>query len=224
MPMLYEELLGELVDEAGQDEEVIGLLLTGSLARDDALPGTDIDLVYILTDGSSRPFRSEPRDGVLLERGYADVPTVRAQLETSPMKVYGYLDGRILYDPQAVLAGLKVEARDRYDRYQVSEEQRSTIHFLLGCSRDKITVGIDGGDWLRAAFVTGTSSWQIMEGLWAANNLPLPPNSSVRPHLRDLPGPPDVEAKYRRLFLGDTEERVRIALDLIDWIRDRLQP
>lgn len=224
MPKLHEDLLAELVDEAHADADVIGLLLTGSHARGDALPGTDIDLVYVLTDGSSRPFRSEPRDGVLVEQSYTDLATARATLVTNPMKIYGYLDGRILYDPQDVLAGLTIEARDRLARYEVPEEVRSRNYFLLGCSWDKISVGVDAGDWLRAAFVTATTSWQIIEGLWAANNLPVPPNSSVRPHLSDLSGPPDVAAKYRTLFLGDTEERVRVALELIEWIRDRLRP
>jgi predicted nucleotidyltransferase len=223
MPMLYEDLLRDLVDEARQDEEVIGLLLTGSLARGDALLGTDIDLRYILTEGADRPYRSTPRDGVLVEQGYADLPTAREKLEANPMDVYAYLDGRILLDERHALAGLRIEARGCYERYQLSDTRRSTISFLLGCSRDKISVAVDGGDWLKAAFVAGTSSWQLMEGLWAANNLPLPPNSSVRPHLRDLAGPPDVEAKYRRLFLGDTGERVGVTLELIDWIRARLE-
>jgi predicted nucleotidyltransferase len=87
MPMLYEDLLRDLVDEARQDEEVIGLLLTGSLARGDALPGTDIDLRYILTEGADRPYRSTPRDGVLVEQGYADLPTAREKLEANPMDV-----------------------------------------------------------------------------------------------------------------------------------------
>ncbi|MGW5362549.1 hypothetical protein [Actinopolymorpha pittospori] len=219
---MYDALLRDLVDEAGHDEDLVGLLLTGSLARGDALPGTDLDLRYILTDGQSRPFSSESRDGVLLEQGYSDAAAEAAKIDAQPMNVYAHLDGRILYDPQGVLARLRRQAQKRFDTYQVSEQERSTTDFLLQCCQDKIKVALAGGDLLKAAFVTGTASWRLMEGLWAANNRPLPPNSSVRPHLKDLAGPPDVEALYARLFLAETPERVQVTLELIDWIRARL--
>lgn len=220
----YEQLLLEVVAEAREDDEIIGVLLTGSMARGDALPGTDIDLRFILDDGASRAFDSRLRDGILVERGFADVATAQAALDENPMNVYAYLDGRILRDPSGALASLKQQAQKRFDEFEISAEERTRTAFLLGCSRDKILVAVNGGDLLRAAFVAGTTSWGIMEGLWAANNRPLPPNSSIRPHLGDLPGPADVKAKYERLFLGATPERVQVTLELLDWIVDRLQP
>jgi hypothetical protein len=220
---LYDALLRDLTDEARADDEVVGLLLTGSLARGDALPGTDIDLRYILTDGLSRPFDRGVRDGVLVERGFADEASHRAELAAKPMHVYAYLDGRVLFDQSGALGRLRTQARGIFDAYETPRQDKATIAFLLGCSRDKIRVALNGGDDLRAAFVTGTSSWQLVEGLWAANDHPLPPNSSVRPHLRDLTiGPPDAEERFRQLFLGSTRERAETALELIDWIVDRL--
>lgn len=219
---MYDALLRDLVDEARRQEDVVGVLLTGSLARGDALPGTDLDLRYILLDGQSRPFRSETRDGVLVEQAYSDAASEEAKIDALPMNVYAHLDGRILYDPRDVLSRLRRQAQKRFDDYQVPEQERATIAFLLKCAQDKIEVALDGGDLLKAAFVAGTTSWQLMEGLWAANNLPLPPNSSVRPHLKDLAGPADVEALYARLFLAETPERVQVSLDLIGWIRARL--
>jgi hypothetical protein len=224
MPALYEELLHAIVAEARADGEIIGILLTGSLARGDALPGTDIDLRFILIDGASRPFDRRFRDGVLVERTYCDAKTERAKFDTHPMNIYAHLDGRILHDPQTALTSLKQQAQQRFDNYQISAQERDNTAFLLGCSRDKIRVALAGGDMLKAAFVAGTTSWMLMEGLWAANNRPLPPNSSVRPHLCDLTlGPPDIQTKYRQLFLGETPQRVQTALDLLDWIIDQLE-
>ena len=222
MPSLYDAELRDLVDDARRQEDIVGVLLTGSLARGDALPGTDIDLRFILTDGLSRPPRSVQRAGVMVDHGYADEATARSKLDTHPMNVYAYLDGRILYDPHGVLARLRGLAQQRFDDYRVPDEIRSAMAARLRYPLAKIRVAMSGGDLLKAAFVTGTCSWQIMEGLWAANNLPLPPNSSVRPHLRDLSGPPDVESLYRHLFLADAEHRVRVALQLMDWILAKL--
>jgi len=39
---LYFVLLQELVEEASQQEDIVGMLLTGSVARGDALPGSDL--------------------------------------------------------------------------------------------------------------------------------------------------------------------------------------
>lgn len=215
----HRTLLLAAIEEATRDDDVIGLLLTGSLARGDALPGTDLDLVMILAEGLSRPFRREVEREILVERTYVDEASAGVQLDAHPMWVYGHLDGSILYDPEKALERLRVYARDRLQAYETPAAHRDETAFLLRCSRDKMRVALGGGDLLKAAYVAGTSSWQIMEGLWAANDLPVPPNSSVRAHLRDLSkGPPEVERSYRELFLAGAAQRVQVALELIDWI------
>jgi hypothetical protein len=220
----YDTVVQELVDEARSDGEVTAMLLTGSLARGDALPGTDIDIRYIVDDGVDRPFQREFRGGILVERGYACLADERSRIDTQPMNVYAHLDGQILHDPHDVLEDLRAQAQRRFDDFTMPADERAEIAFLLGCSRDKIAVALDNDDLLRAAFVTGTSSWGIMQGLWAAAGKPLPPNSSVRPHLSDLAGDlPDIEDRFDRLFLADAPTRSATALDLIDWIIARLR-
>jgi hypothetical protein len=93
---LYQILLQELVEEAYQQEDIVGILLTGSVARGDALPGADLDVRYLLPEGKSRPFQSELHHGIVVERSYADLPRAQSNLEANPMEVYAYLDGRIL--------------------------------------------------------------------------------------------------------------------------------
>ncbi|MFB6723411.1 nucleotidyltransferase domain-containing protein [Kribbella sp. NPDC056345] len=218
----YEGLLGELVAEAQRDDEVVGVLLTGSLARGDALPGTDVDLRVILGDGMSRPALHEVRGGVPVEWGYADERSARDALKKAPMHVYAYLDGRILHDPEGVLARLRQHAQERFEGYRVSDAERAELAANLRYPAEKIRIAMAGGDLLKAAFVTATTSWYLMEGLWAASDRPLPPNSSVRPHLGDLAGPPEVEKLYGELFVADVERRVEVALSLYDWVLGEL--
>jgi predicted nucleotidyltransferase len=222
--LLYQALVQEIVEEASRQEEIIGVLLSGSVARGDALPGADLDLRFILAPGAKREFQRGLRDGVLVELGYADVTLAQAELETNPMEVYAYLDGRILYDPQGVLAHLQTLAQRRFATYQLPEPERERIIIWLEAARFKIRVAEREGQLLKAAFATGTVSWQIIEGLWAANNKPLPPNGSIWPHLKDLSqGPPDVEERLKLFFCGETEQRVRAALELLDWILASLE-
>jgi predicted nucleotidyltransferase len=220
--VLYEGLLRELLAEAVADDQVVGVLLTGSLARGDALPGTDVDLRVILAAGVERAAVDEVREGVMVEWGFADEAKARAAMASNPMQVYAYLDGRVLHDPLGALGRLRERAVERFEGYRVGEDEKAAIAANLRYPAEKIRVAVAGGDLLKAAFVTGTTSWYLMEGLWAANDRPLPPNSSVRPHLKDLAGPPEVETLYRELFLANAERRVEVALFLYDWILDEL--
>jgi hypothetical protein len=222
MPAEYSALLDALIEEARQDRGIGGLLLTGSLARMDALPGTDVDVRYLLRSEAPPVFERLTRDGLLLERSFTDEPAARKQLDDSPMHVYAYLDGCILHDPDGSLARLRTHAAEVYEGHRTPGHVRRRIADDLQHPESKIRVSLAGGDLRKAVFSLDTSSWQVIEGLWAANDRPVPPNSSVRPHLADLAGPDGIDAMFDRLFLADPRTRAETGLVLIRWIRERL--
>lgn len=218
-------LLQAVLDRALRDDEVIGVLLTGSVARGDAYPGSDLDVFMLLRDGCSRPFQSEVRQGIIVECGYADVDRARAKIERNPMRVYAYLDGRILYDPEGWLDQLVDLARACLEGYEMSGEQRCGIAYWLESARHKMIAAQEAGDRLQAAYVASTTSWKILEGLWAVNDMPVPSSGAVRAHIRDLPRrPPALEDLWRRLFAGDASNRVQAAITIIEWVVPRLDP
>ncbi len=222
--ILYQALLQELVEEASQQEDLLGMLLTGSVARGDALPGSDLDVRYLLSPGKSQPFQSALRHGIMVERSYADLAQARSKLETNPMEVYAYLDGRILFDPVGALNQLSEQARISFETYQSSEKERREIAYWLMSARLKMTVALAAGDLLKAAFVASTNSWEVLMGVWAANDKPMPPNGSVWAHLKDLSkGPNEIERQMYLLFCGETQQRVQTAIDLIGWVLVHLQ-
>jgi predicted nucleotidyltransferase len=208
---VHRRLLREALDDARRDPDVVGLMLTGSLARGDAYPGSDLDVHVLLLDGCSRGFRAELRQGILIECSYADEARARSQLARDPMHVYAYLDGRILYDPEGRLQALVSAARARFEGYRVSPEEAQGIAHWLHSARIKIAAARDAGDELRAAYITSTSSWEMLRGIWAAYDKPVPA------------GPPDVKAWLRRLFVGATSDRISVAIEIIDWVLPRLE-
>jgi hypothetical protein len=140
------------------------------------------------------------------------------------MHVYTYLDGRILYDPEGRLQALVSAARARFGAYRVPAEEAHGIAHWLHSARIKIVAARDAGDELRAAYVASTSSWEMLRGIWAAHDKPVPPSGALWAHLHDLPaGPPDVEAWLRMLFTGDTSARISAAIEIIDWVLPRLE-
>lgn len=222
MPAEYATLLESLIDEAERGDQVTGLLLTGSLARRDALPGTDIDIRWVVPTADPHSFERGFRDGILLEQTVTSEAAATAQLAQQPMHVYAYLDGVILYDQNGSLQRLHDQAVAVFSDYRTPLEAKQQLAAALMHPEDKIRIGLRSGDLLKATYSLATTSWQLIEGLWAANDRPLPPHSSVRPHLRDLDGPEDIEALFARLFLADPQERAETALDLLGWTRDRL--
>jgi predicted nucleotidyltransferase len=215
---VHRELLQEILDRARCDADIAGILLKGSVARGDAYPGSDLDVQVLLRDGCSRPFQAEFRRGILVERSYADDALAQSRLKKDPAWVYAYLDGRILYDPEGRLARLVQAAQTRFERYHAPAATRDEISYWLQSARIKMVAALDAGDTFRAAYVAATTSWKILEGIWAANEKPVPPCGAVWAHVGDLNrGPSDVTDRLRLLFGGDTRERAGAALDLIAW-------
>ncbi len=222
---MHHTLLQAIVEEMRQQDEVLGLLVTGSVARGDALAGSDLDLRCILAPGHHRAFQSAFRQGILVECSYADLVQAQSKLETNPMEVYAYLDGHILYDPAALLIHLRAQAQQCFETYHLAEKERRALAYWLLTARLKIQAALAGEDLFKAAFITSVTSWKILEGLWTVNDKPMPPQGAVWAHLKDLSyGPPQMEGIVRSLFGGDTQQRIQAALDLIGWILAHLDP
>ena len=215
----HRTLLKEILDQADRDSEIIGVMLSGSVARGDAYPGSDLDVHILLNNGCRRAFQSEIRQGILVECHYDDFELANSKLEKNPMKVYAYLDGRILYDPEGRLRQLVHLAGTRLEAYRISANESNAISYWLESARGKILAAKEAGDELKAAYITSVTSWKILEGIWAANEKPMPPGGAVWAHIKDLSrGPPHVEAQLRRLFEGDTLDRIGAAVEIIEWI------
>lgn len=221
---LYRVLLQELVEEASQQEDIVGMLLIGSVARGDALPGSDLDVRYLLVDGQKRPFQSALHHGIVVEQGYTDTLGAQTKLEVNSMEMYAYLDGQILFDPTGMLRRLTDRAKELFEAYQFPQHEVDGLISWLRSAELKMTVAQKAGDLPKAAFVCSTTTWQILMGLWAVNDKPMPPNGSVLVHLKDLSKRPlHLERQINQFFCGDLPQRIQIAIDLVHWILERLK-
>ena len=217
-------LLEAILDRIRHDDEVTGVLLFGSVARGDAYPGSDLDVFLLLRDGCYRAFLSEVRSGILVEIHHADFSRAWSEIERKPTRAYAFLDGRILYDPKARLGELVRLAAARLEAYRLPDKERAGILYWLKSVRIKVAAARDAGDLLRAAYVASTSSWKILEGLWAANERPIPANAAVWTHLKDLSAAPqDLEPTLQKLFAGAAPERVEATIAIVDWVIPRLE-
>lgn len=199
----HRRIVSSLVSEYERDQDIIGVLLEGSLARGDASPRSDVDLRALLVDGAKRPFHTEIVEGVRLEVRCMDFHHALSRLQGNPSDIYAYLDGRVLHDPNGRLAELAQIARSRFAAYRASADHHGRLAYWLTTAREKIVAALDAKDLLKASFIATTSSWQVFEALYTVNDKPVPPAGTLLSHMKDLtliPG--DLESLLRELLLG----------------------
>ena len=168
------------------------------------------------SDGTAKSFDAYKRCGIRVEITTLDINTAKRELENEAMHVYTYLDGEVLYDPEGLLENLAGIAQKRFVSFRSSPEDRKAIAYWLESVAERLEGSISSGDELRAAYLTSTVSWKMLEGLWAASDRPMPPSGSVWAHLPELVDDPSpLEHWLKRAFIGDTQERASATLTII---------
>lgn len=94
----HRRVVAEVLAEVEVRAEVAGVLLIGSLAHGNLVPGLDVDLLLLVADGRSaeRPTWHEERHGVWVELHERDAAWATDQMDRDPEGIYAYIEGRIL--------------------------------------------------------------------------------------------------------------------------------
>ncbi|EMI9089272.1 DNA polymerase subunit beta [Bacillus cereus] len=220
----HKKLVQTIVAETLSMEKVNGFMLIGSVARGDAYPDSDLDLYILLEDGQKKKFQSETREDILVEYKYADVNQILVNFKNNPMELYSFLEGKILFDKSGELKKLKEIATYEFENYRVSSDKVKGISHWLHSSFIKIQSALKASDELKASYIVHTSTWTLLEGIWAINNKPVPPAGAVLRYIQTLPNKPiHLDELLNKLFLGDTTERTPAAIILIEWVLHNLK-
>ncbi|MGE6539227.1 nucleotidyltransferase domain-containing protein [Bacillus luti] len=220
----HKKLVQTIVAEILSIDTVNGCILIGSVSRGDAYPDSDLDLYILLEDGQKKKFHSEMREDILVEYKSADFNLIQVNFKNNPMELYSFLEGEILFDKSGELKKLKEIATYEFENYRVSSDKVKGIIHWLHSSLIKIQSALKANDELKASYIIHTSTWTLLEGIWAINNKPTPPAGSVLRYIQALPNKPiHLDKLLNRLFLGDTTERISTAIVLIEWILHNLE-
>ncbi|HFJ9509574.1 MULTISPECIES: nucleotidyltransferase domain-containing protein [Bacillus cereus group] len=215
----HKKLVQTIVAETLCTEKVNGFMLIGSVARGDAYPDSDLDFYILLENGQKKKFRSETREGIFVEYKYADVNQILVNFKNNPMELYSFLEGEILFDKSGDLKKLKGIAISEFENYRVSSDKVKGIFHWLHSSLIKIQSALKANDELKASYIVHTSTWTLLDGIWTVNNKPIPPAGSVLKYIKTLSiVPVNFEDYINRLFLGDTKDRIKAAMELIEWV------
>lgn len=114
--MMYQGVLDRTVTELKARPDVLAILWCGSSATDQMGPASDIDL-HVLVEGELRQRVTRRVDGIQVEI-FFNPPTnipIYWEREERGQTLTMFAQGKILYDPRGILAGLQKEAQTRYD-------------------------------------------------------------------------------------------------------------
>lgn len=215
----HKKLVQTIAAEILSTDKVNGCMLIGSVARGDAYPDSDLDFYILLEEGQKKKFHSETREDILVEYKSADFNQIQVNFKNNPMEIYSFLEGEILFDKSGELKKLKEIATYEFENYRVSSDKMKGISHWLHSSLIKIQSALKANDELKASYIVHTSTWTLLEGIWAVNNKPTPPAGSVLKYIKTLSKvPTNFEDYINKLFLGDTKDRIKAAIELIEWV------
>ena len=203
------EALGELIE----DPDVRALAVVGSLARGDALPGSDVDLLVVVTDEALLDVPRIIRSGCVVEQHRYTLAAARDRFDRRPAHVYLLLDSVPLYDPEGLFGELVEAAKARQKTYQMPTRDIDLKRYWWRKVRSKLKNALERDDTLLAGFLASTCSAEIVSDLFALEGRPPPPvGGTAFARLAELQTSEDVSA----LFDGDSIERAQAALRLLD--------
>jgi hypothetical protein len=201
-----------------REPDVVAALLQGSVARGDAHPGSDLDLLVVLADDGPPAFRHALVEGVRVEQHRASMPALTARLKRRPGLAHGIVEARCLFDRAGVVDALRDHATSVLASHVPDPGERARLAYWLRTAAEKVEAAREGGDWFRASLVATTTTWPLIEALWAVNGSPAPTVGSVPMHLARLPRQPaGCRDTFARLLLGDAPERTAAFVELARW-------
>lgn len=207
-----------LVSEFKKDGTIEGVLLNGSVAVSTANELSDLDMIVL---GQRDEFVSQVIDSIPVEIHYTTFDSAINKLKSNPMEVYKYLDAKIEYD-SGRMREIITYAESTYENYRVSRRQQNEISYWLKSVKPKLESAFSKQDLLLVTYFVSINTWKVLEGIWAVNQKPVPPASSLYRRYKELELIPSLNW-FEGLLIKDPEHRGRVMIESIDWILKRLE-
>lgn len=212
-PATHADAINEALRELVKDPGVRAVV--GSLARGDALPGSDVDLLVVVNDGAVLDVPRVIRGGCVVEQHRYTLAAAMERFDRQPAHVYLLLDSIPVHDPEGLLEELVGAAVARERTYRMPTGEVDLKRYWWPKVRFKLSSALERGDTLLAGFLASTSAAEIVSDLFALEGRPPPPiGGTAFARLAELRPTEDVRA----LFDGGSVERAEAAMRLLDRI------
>tara|TARA_Y100000310_G_scaffold310760_1_gene356330 strand:- start:38 stop:544 length:507 start_codon:yes stop_codon:yes gene_type:complete len=107
MTELHKKIVNEIIEEQKNDSKVIAINLFGSVAEGDERPDSDVDIEIIINEGKEWKWFKQNKYGIHIDFVRCSKNHLLYQIEKYPYLCYGYLDEKVIYDPEGFMKEVK---------------------------------------------------------------------------------------------------------------------
>jgi hypothetical protein len=207
---MHERVIQYYQDKFSKDIKLHALLLTGSVARGEHAPSSDLDLIAV---GDYQPtFTELTKDGITVEIKYRSLTAFMEKMDEDPMNCYQFLDAKLICGSQVFLDALLKHA------HAVLEKATPVVSKKwLVSAKEKMTGATD--DELKLGFLVANNLWKLIEGIYAINGMPVPPMTTAYRNITSLPNlPTDFPKLWQDLLTSTNNTRKDAFIKLADFV------
>ena len=107
MTRIHKRIVDEIIEEQKKNSKVITINLFGSVAEGNERPDSDVDIEIIINEGKEWKWFKQNKYGIHIDFVRCSKNHLLYQIEKYPYLCYGYLDEKVIYDPEGFMKEVK---------------------------------------------------------------------------------------------------------------------
>jgi predicted nucleotidyltransferase len=222
---LHREIAHRVGAELAEREDVLAVLLAGSVARRDHVQTSDIDLLVVTAqDSSLEVFPRHLVDGLLVEWIARTEGEWLARFDRPRASwLYSFLEAELLMDTGPV-SRLRKAAEQVLATYRTSSELRGRLATLLWHSQAKLDRADASGDPEERGYWSALCTETVLDGIYAIHDVPLPAGARRLAYLSHVPLGDELRALIGVMLTADPARRLAATRLLVTRLRAELGP
>ncbi|MBG0830712.1 nucleotidyltransferase domain-containing protein [Planomonospora sp. ID67723] len=220
---LHHALAVRAAGELAARDDVLAVLIGGSVARREHRPTSDVDLLVVTAEQTSLPVsRRTVRDGLLVEWIARTEAAWLARFDRARTSwLFAFLEGEVVHD-SGPAERLAARARAVLETYRTSVEARQNLASLLWHGQAKLDRAAESGDVREQGFWSSICVETVVDALYAIHDVPRTAGSRRMAHLRMVPLTEHEEDLLDALLTAPARERFQALRHLMAHLRSAL--
>tara|TARA_Y100000310_G_scaffold183659_1_gene183788 strand:- start:46 stop:552 length:507 start_codon:yes stop_codon:yes gene_type:complete len=117
MTIIHKRIVDEIIEEQKKNSKVIAINLFGSVAEGKERSDSDVDIEIIINEGKEWNWIKQKKYGVYIDFVKCSKNHLLHQIENYPYLCYGYLDEKVIYDPEGFMVEVKKKVKSYMNQH-----------------------------------------------------------------------------------------------------------
>ncbi|MFI6509019.1 nucleotidyltransferase domain-containing protein [Streptosporangium sp. NPDC050855] len=219
----HRDLAVKVAGELGARDDVLAVLIGGSVARGEHLAASDVDLLVVTDERTSLPVsRRTVRDGLLVEWIARTEDAWLARFDRPRTSwLFAFLEGEAVHD-SGPARRLAAQARAVLETYRTSAGLRQELASSLWHGQAKLDRAASADDAREQGFWASAFTETVVDALFAIHDVPRPAGSRRMAYLHRVPLSASEGRLLDVLLTARAPERFRALRTLVAHVRAEL--